>query len=67
MADEFKIEYRTHKNGPLYITKPFGNFEDAQKHREFLLTQGNFDPVIKKECKDGHGHRPLSNHHSFSR
>lgn len=62
MLDKFKIEYYTYKGGPLYTTKPIENFAEAQKYREFLLSQGSIDPVIKKTCNKEHG--LLTNPHS---
>jgi len=55
MQDKFKIEYSAYKGGRIYETIDFSSFEEAQKHRDFLLMEGNFDPIIKKSCKERHG------------
>jgi len=55
MDDKFKIEYQSYKGGPFYQTKEFNSFEEAQVYRDFLLKEGNFDPIIKKSCKERHG------------
>lgn len=41
---------------PLHIEKYFESFEDAVKRRDQLLSFGFFDPIIKKMCKEEHGH-----------
>lgn len=59
--EKFRIEYYSYKGGPVYQTKDFNSFEEVQKHRDFLLSEGNFDPIIKKSCNMRHGTRSHSN------